>query len=251
MDNQLTIETPEQTRLEFPLAGIGSRFLALGLDTLIQLAATLVLSLAGVLIFSGMVRSPAGGLWALAVFVLFLFLLQFGYFAFFEAVWNGQTPGKRRQHLRVMKASGQPLTSFDAVTRNLLRLVDSLPGFYAVGIVSALLSSKNQRLGDYVAGTVVVHERPLEERAEVRLSYAEGGGAPRYDVSRLAPEEFQLIEAYLMRRAQLSPEVRFKITRQIVERIAGRLEIPPDDQRRPEPLLERLCAEYRNRARFG
>jgi hypothetical protein len=66
----------------------------------------------------------------------------------------------------------------------------------------------------------------------------------------LAPEEFQLIEAYLMRRTQLAPDVRARLTGQIVERIAAKLEISPDDRRRPEPLLEKLSTEYRNRARF-
>ncbi len=250
-DDKLTIETPEQIPLEFPLAGIGSRFLALALDTLIQFVATMVLALIGMAaFFGGLVRSPKSSVWVAALFVLLLFLIHFCYFAFFEALWNGQTPGKRREHLRVIEESGQPITPYDAVGRNLLRIVDSLPGFYAVGIICALLSSKNKRLGDYVAGTVVVHEEPLGEPGQVSMKYAEGGTTSGYDAARLSQEEFQIIEAYLLRRAQLTADVRVQLTRQIVQRIAAKLEVSADDQRRPEPLLEKLASEYRNQARF-
>ncbi len=250
-DDKLTIETPEQIPLEFPLAGIGSRFLALAFDTLLQLLGGLLLGIFAIVIFSvSSFLSPASSVWVAALLVLLFFLLQFGYFAFFEALWNGQTPGKRRQHLRVIKDSGRPITPYDAVTRNLLRIVDSLPGFYAPGIISVLLSSKNKRLGDYVAGTVVVHEKPIAEPVRVTQRYSEEGARSGYDATRISPEEFQLIEAYLLRRTQLAPEVRAQLTLQIVERIAGKLELSPEDQRRPEPLLEKLVTEYRNRARF-
>jgi uncharacterized RDD family membrane protein YckC len=275
--DHLTIETPEQVPLEFLLAGIGSRFLALALDTAIQVLAGALVALAGAVIGAGvgMIGSPQGETWAVAALVLATFLVQFAYFAFFEVFWNGQTPGKRYLHLRVIKDSGRPITAYDAISRNLLRIVDSLPGIYAVGIVSALLSSKSKRLGDYVAGTVVVHERPLlqteiswsakpEKRAPASPapSVLNLGPGPltleettreissTYDVTRLSPEEFQLMEAFLLRRDQLAFDVRTSMARRIAERIAPKLEVSEADQRRPERLLETLVAEYRNRARF-
>lgn len=249
--DKLSIETPEQVRLEFPLAGIGSRFLALAYDTLIQFVAGIVLFFIAAVVFSrNFLFGDAAGVWLAALLVLLFFLLQFGYFAFFETLWRGQTPGKRRQHLRVIKDNGQPISTYDAVGRNLLRIVDSLPGFYAVGIVSVLLSAQNKRLGDYVAGTVVVHEKPLEQQVEPRLRYAGAVTASGYDVTRLSPEEFQLMEAYLLRREQLAPEVRGQLTRKIMQRIAPKLGISPDDQRRPERLLERLVTEYRRQAPY-
>ncbi len=252
-DDKLTIETPEQIPLEFPLAGIGSRFLALAIDTLIYGAAILVIGIVIVVVpFFGIGArgSFSAGMWLTAIFILIAFVIQFGYFAWFESVWNGQTPGKRSQRLRVIRDSGQPISTFDAVARNLLRIVDGLPGFYGIGIVAALLSDKNKRLGDYVAGTVVVHEKLLEEPGQGQMKYAEAGVASGYDVARVSPEEFQLVEAYLLRRPQLVPNVRARLTQQIVERLAAKLEISPEDQRRPEPLLEKLATEYRNRARF-
>src|SRR6266567_4630300 len=165
MDN-LTLGTPEQIRLELPLAGVGSRFLAIALDTLIQIAIGAVFGIAMMAIVSAlMLSSKTAGMWGMALFFIGVFLLQFGYFVIFEVLWNGQTPGKRMMHLRVIEDSGRPINVYAAVARNLLRLVDSLPGIYAVGILSVLLSSKNKRLGDYVAGTVVVHERPLDQQS--------------------------------------------------------------------------------------
>jgi uncharacterized RDD family membrane protein YckC len=276
--DHLTIETPEQIPLEFLLAGIGSRFLALALDSLIQGAATVLLVVAGLLIASGSgishgASKPGGQTWTMALLVLLFFLVQVGYFAFFEALWNGQTPGKRYMHLRVIKDSGRPVTTFDALGRNLLRLVDSLPGIYAVAIVSALLSAKNKRLGDYVAGTVVVHEKPLSAEADLHWESAPratlapplgsvlkliqpvpppqpGAGASLdsgYDVSRLTPEEFHLLETFLLRRRHLAAGVRMQMARQIIERIATKLEISEDDRRNPEGLIERLANSYRRR----
>ena len=250
MEDKLTIETPEQIPLEFPLAGIGSRFLAVLVDTLIQTAISIVLMVLGLLVVIGLLSSSqAAGLWAFAGFILVIFLLQFGYFAFFEAVWNGQTPGKRQLHLRVIKDSGRPITTYEAVTRNLLRIVDSVPG-YGIGILSILLSAKSQRLGDHVAGTVVVLEKPLSTQAKISWNPAPAAPPTGYDIGRISPEEFQLIEAFLLRRYELDPAVRYKMARQIADRLAEKLQIAPEDRRQSEPLLERLANEYRSQAQY-
>ena len=148
-DDKLTIETPEQTSLEFPLAGVGSRCMAMVLDTLIQTGVIIVLVIAMLVLQSQLGDSATGlglgGLWIQAIAYLILFALYYGYFAFFEAIWNGQTPGKRVAHLRVIQESGRPLQVWQAIARNLLRIVDQLPGFYAVGMTSAL---KLKRLKD-------------------------------------------------------------------------------------------------------
>ena len=248
--DKLTIETPELIPLEFPLAGVGSRFLALAVDSLIQFVvgmAGLVLGLLIVLPFS---LSHRPTIWVAAIGILAYFLLQAGYFTFFECLWNGQTPGKRWFHLRVIKESGRPITVYDAVVRNLLRIVDSLPGFYGVGIISALLSSNCQRLGDYVAGTVVVHEEPLASQVQGDWTPRPASASSGYDVSRLTPEEFQLIETFLMRRTQLAPQIRAQMANQIALRLEARLGIPAQNRPNPETLLEHLAHEYRDRMQF-
>ena len=139
--DQLTIETPEQTALDFQVAGIGSRFIALALDTLMQTAVGLIILIAGGIGIAGLSKYwPASETWGAALMVLFFFFLYFGYFTLFEVLWNGQTPGKRWTKIRVIKDSGRPLTPAESIGRNLMRIVDWLPTMYAVGIRSGILT---------------------------------------------------------------------------------------------------------------
>jgi uncharacterized RDD family membrane protein YckC len=160
--DKLTIETPEQTVLEFEVAGVGSRFLALAYDTLLQILVGIGLLIIFLIAGVALPGATQSGIWFAAVIILAYFVLYFGYFAIFEVLWNGQTPGKKKEGLRVIKDSGRPITPAEAVGRNLMRIVDQLPAFYAVGICSVLLSRQNKRLGDFVTGTIVVHEKSLQ-----------------------------------------------------------------------------------------
>lgn len=260
---KLTIETPEQIALEFPLAGVGSRFLALAFDTLVQI-------LLGVIIFAGWmgltwllvpVARIQASVWALAAAVLLGFLVMFGYFALFEILWQGQTPGKRLLKLRVISTSGRPITTYQALLRNLLRLADQLPALYAIGITSVLLTARSQRLGDLAASTVVVHERPtLGEYVTApglatASTWAGAGGVAaarvgqtearreRLNARRLTHDEIALIDRFLQRRADLEWEIRERTASEIAARVRQRLELPPDGDH--EELLERVTTEYR------
>lgn len=244
--DKLTIETPEQTALEFPLAGIGSRFLALAADTLIQLSVLLLL------FFAAEAVAPVGrllgsaSLWMDAGLTIAGFLIYEAYFAFFEAVWNGQTPGKRLVGLRVIKDDGRPIGVYDAISRNLLRIIDQLPGVYAVGVVVMLFSPQSKRLGDHVAGTVVVHERTIESARPFAGSSAEVQ-APIFDPSRISLDEFRLIETFLQRRTSLETEVRRSMAIQIISRVARKLEIEPAPWPDCENLLEAIYTRVRER----
>jgi len=249
--DKLTIDTPEQLSLEFPLAGVGSRFLAMLMDSLIQLVVGLSLFIVLLLVgfgLTGFLRDA--GIWTLALLGLAFFVLYYGYFAFFEAVWNGQTPGKRYMGLRVIKEDGAPITVYDAVSRNLLRAIDQIPALYGVGILSVLMSRRSQRLGDFVAGTVVVHEKPLEGLSGVwrRAAQQEPARVPgsHFGAGRLTPEEFRVIEAFLERRDSLEPEVRSRFAWQIAERLGKSLNVPPEDRRPAEAFLEALAQERRS-----
>ena len=110
----------------------------------------------------GFGRSSTTAIWLAAILIFGFFVLFYGYFILFEAIWNGQTPGKRLTRIRVIKDSGQPITAIDAVARNVLRIIDQLPAGYGIGVLCAWISPQSKRLGDYVAGTVVIHEKPSE-----------------------------------------------------------------------------------------
>ena len=160
------IDTPEQVELAYNVAGVGSRFVAALLDGLIIGAFFVVEILAVVMIGAAATVTPGAGAvaesagkWFVAFVIFVNFAIVWGYFALFEAYWHGQTPGKRAMKLRVIKDSGRQITLFEALARNLVRVVDYLPSFYLVGVITMLCNKRNQRLGDLVAGTMVVHER--------------------------------------------------------------------------------------------
>ncbi len=244
---KLTIETPEQVALDFTLASVGSRFLALALDTLVQASAiaAVILVAVAVLVATG-VAWRGIGVWVEAAALLTLFTLYYGYFGVFEALWSGQTPGKRVVGLRVLSVTGRPVSVSEAVLRNVVRVADQLPGIYAVGILFVLVTGRNQRLGDLAAGTVVVHERPLAAHQDA--------GPPdrvprsRHGAHRLAVEEIAVVETFLRRRSDLTAEARLRAARQIAARIQGRLGIATVDDE--ETFLEEIITEYRAAGRY-
>ncbi|MFZ3215618.1 MAG: RDD family protein [Candidatus Acidiferrales bacterium] len=249
--DKLTIETPEQTALEFPIAGVGSRFLAFGLDSMIQVLASLVVGI-GLGLGPGWIRlgSWLPRVWAVSIIVIFFFALYFGYFAFFEAIWNGQTPGKRLCGIRVIKETGRPITPVEAVARNLLRIVDQLPAFYGVGITSVLLSKQGKRLGDFVAGTIVVHERALQD-VKPLWQPAQSAAPLHSGTQQISGEELALIEAFLNRRYELDPAVRFRMAEQILAKLKPRLTLPAENPLAGEKLLEALAHERRSSAGYN
>jgi uncharacterized RDD family membrane protein YckC len=252
--DKLIIDTPEQIPLEFSLAGVGSRALALMLDTLIMILIGGVLVVIGGFAIWGLAAYwPGASNWAGAIFLIFFFLLQWGYFAISEILMKGQTFGKRQLDLRVIKDSGAPITAYEAIGRNLLRAIDSLPVLYGIGILAVMLNKQNKRLGDMVAGTVVVHERPLADLqpAWTQLTSAQTPESPpsAYNTSRLSVDELQLIEAFLQRRYEMPPQLRIQTAFQIADRVGRTLEIPREGRPDPETLLEILARERRSMGR--
>jgi uncharacterized RDD family membrane protein YckC len=237
--DKLTIDTPEQVHLEFTLAGIGSRFMALLLDTILQSLGYLAVFLLVAFVVGVAPAVTIGrlGTWTAALLVLFLFCLYWGYFAIFETLWKGQTPGKRYAGIRVIKDSGRPITAFEAIARNLLRVVDQIPGIYVVGITCMFLNKRNRRLGDFVAGTVVVHETSAAE-SQPFFNTKEKGDLVLYQAARLKLQE-------------IPPELRQQTAARIADMIGNKLGI--DRQTRPadnEDFLELVVKEFRNHASF-
>lgn len=243
---KLTIETPEQIALEFPLASAGSRFLALAIDTLLQIGGFALLGV--VALVAAILRislQSVFGTWALAIVIVLGFILYYGYFAVFEALWNGQTPGKRVVRLRVITTSGRPITAYEALLRNLVRIVDQLPVVYTVGLLAVFFTERNQRLGDLAADTVVVHEQPAGAvtAAEALGENGPRQTAPRRGAAKLTPQELAVVETFLSRRDDLPHRQRVETAAAIAGRIRRRLDVR--DTAADEVLLEEVAAEAR------
>ncbi|HEY6330878.1 MAG TPA: RDD family protein [Blastocatellia bacterium] len=261
LDDELIVETPERVELHYVLANIGNRFLAAILDHLFQLLAIIAL----IAVLSRFVSSWGEifsmGVWAAGLAVLIIFLIVWGYFVFFETFWSGQTPGKRIMGLRVIRDDGRPVRFFEAFVRNLLRIaIDFQPsGSFAVGVVSTIFSEKSKRVGDYVAGTVVVKERSLEapsledvikvsEMERLRLERS-GGGHFKIDARQLKAAEVKAMQAFLMRRYELPEPKRTNLARQISGSLAAKLGLL-DTGLTPEAVLEEIDRQYRLQVKY-
>jgi uncharacterized RDD family membrane protein YckC len=248
--DKLIIDTPEQVHLEFVLAGIGSRFMAAFLDTLILAGLMLLVAISEALWLTRPLFGKGLDIWVQALATLLFFLVFWGYYIVFEIFWKGQTPGKRWAGIRVIKDSGRPMNPFEAVARNLVRIVDYLPGFYGIGVLTMLLNSRNQRLGDIVAGTLVVHETSDRE-ASLFFNTAQNPGLAMPQAANLTLQEAELIETFLSRRLDIPPEIRRQNAQRIAAMIGARLNIGPES--RPadnEDFLEQVVKEFRNRAKY-
>lgn len=232
------------------LAGIGSRFMAAFLDILIEAALYLILFLLSLMWYSSGVFGGNHSIWWDAFVTLALFCINWGYYAIFEALWKGQTPGKRWAKIRVIKDSGRPINAFEAISRNLVRFVDFLPLFYGVGVITMLLNAKHRRLGDYVAGTLVVHESSDGE-AKIFFNTPAKTEFTLHQAAGLTLQEAELIETFLARRLDIPPEVRRLNGQRIANMVSARLNIPVES--RPadnENFLELMVREFRSRAQY-
>ena len=239
MERTLEIRTGESIAIRYELAGLGSRFLAVGLDLGIQVGVTVAVALAiwpAIRLIGGIpgVASKAGQavIFALAVFAVFA--LYFGYFIAFELWWSGRTPGKRALGIRVVRDAGFPVDVGAATIRNLVRVLEFGFCFYALSAVSALLSAQNKRLGDFAAGTIVVRDRRYEA-TDIDAYLARD----RPTDDGLSTDERTLIERYVTRRSELDVRARATVAAQIAARIRPHLRAP-FDHLDDDALLEHL-----------
>jgi uncharacterized RDD family membrane protein YckC len=247
-DERLTIDTPEQVTLELPLAGIGSRFLAVAVDTVLQAAlyvAGVLMIMVGPRIRAGAFLKPMGA----ALAILFVFCVYWGYFAFFEIIWSGRTPGKRLAGIRVIKESGRPINAYEAIGRNVMRAIDFLPVMYGLGVIVMMLNRHSRRIGDFVAGTVVVYDTATHELAPDWRA-APGSAVQNAPMTRVSVEELSLIETYLQRRFDLDPLVRDAMAEQIAVRITNKTGVSPEPDQSVDEFLEGVARRVRDVARF-
>ncbi|HEX9990628.1 MAG TPA: RDD family protein [Chloroflexia bacterium] len=232
-DEQLTISTPEQVAFHYEIAGIGSRFLASLLDHLIISVALLLVYCASIAVLPAMLATDNGEAvlyLIVAVLVLVVFIIFWGYFAIFEAVWNGQTPGKRAGRLRVIRRTGQPIGASEAMVRNLIRIVDFMPGFYGIGLISMFIDKEARRLGDFAAGTIIIREGEQTRLQDVRVSnptpYSQPTYSP-YQTSYTAPDQLSTQHSALSTRYDPLPGISLR-------------EVTADDYRLMRELVQRV-----------
>jgi uncharacterized RDD family membrane protein YckC len=240
-EDRISVATPEGVDLEVTLAGVGSRFVAGVIDQLLRWAVLLALvALLAVLEATTGADGFSGA--GVVVLIVAIFLVQFGYDVVFETRAAGRTPGKRWTGLRVVKIGGAPVGFVTSALRNILRIVDSLPGFYLVGMVSVLLTRNNQRLGDLAAGTIVVRERrqstSLPAPAEARPAPAD---SELYDVSAISADDMATIRRFLDRRPTLTPEARQRLAMEMATRLGPKV-VGPARRWDPEEFLEYVVA---------
>ena len=250
------VEVPEHVEIGFTLAGFGSRFIAYLIDLCIMfmivallfgaMLALFILSQKG--IYEQFVESPSpsieGAFYALLIslFGLALFIVSWFYFLIFEMLWDGRSPGKKAVGIRVIRDEGSKIAFTTSLLRNLMRVADWLPAFYLVGIVAMFAGKKWKRLGDIVAGTIVVKEekvqwvpaRSIPPPPPGRGADSEGAGIFTTDVcNKLGKEYYNLCYDYMKRHVAIDP-VRAS---QIAGSIAG-------------PVMEKLAITGMNPDRF-
>jgi uncharacterized membrane protein SpoIIM required for sporulation/uncharacterized RDD family membrane protein YckC len=248
------IETPELVVVSYTIAGLGSRVYA----ALIDLVICIIFLIGAVTALVAVVPKPArpgasanaanmSTAWAFAILVLVQFALLWGYYLLFEALRDGQTPGKRVLGLRAVRDGGFPVGFSASAVRNLMRLIDLQPGFtYLVGIGSIALSKSGKRLGDMVAGTLVVRETLTVAPNTAPPPRAEAG-APL--TAQLSDAEFTLLTRWGERRGTLEGDRRRALTTQVAERL--RRALPPDERASDGSQLVRLLGSERTACAHG
>jgi uncharacterized RDD family membrane protein YckC len=237
MQRTVDVRTGEAVAIRFELAGLGSRFLAVVIDGIAQIALLLALFVTAAFTEPMLLRALPSKYFAaaqVAIAVLIVFTIIFGWFVIFETWWSGRTPGKRALGLRVVRDGGFPIDWGASVIRNLVRLIELALGLYALSAISALLSPENKRLGDYAAGTIVVRDR-ADAPPDLDAYLAE----PRTGL--LSAEDRRLVDRFLARRETFEPAARLRLG----ARIAGKIRptLPAEYQRlADEELLEALAA---------
>ncbi len=251
MDDRYTIDTPENIEFTYDIAGIGSRFLAAMIDTLlIGIAETIVILIVG-LTSSALGLRAADSLLA-ALGGLLAFAILWGYYIAFELLWNGQSPGKRVIGLRVVREGGRPITFVGSAIRNLIRIVDFLPALYGIGVVVMFVDHRSRRLGDLAAGTLVVKERRGITLASLTTgavapfpALAPGEALPQptlANIGMLNDEDYNLVQEFLGRRSELGREARARLAAQLAGNIQARLGLPQGGD--AERFLQYVVREY-------
>ncbi|MEM7770194.1 MAG: RDD family protein [Cyanobacteria bacterium P01_E01_bin.6] len=261
--NRFSLRTPESVELEFTLAGIGNRALALCIDYPLWLLIMTVGIFLWSFVSEQLIRllvewsgdADSVDLWLGAIALLIFFSIYVGYFVWFETLWQGQTPGKRIAKIRVIRNDGRPVGLAQSTLRALLRPIDDFPFLGIIGGALIFITAREKRLGDFMAGTLVVVDEQSVKTSAVEVSEQASAVASilsqSADVSRLLPDDFAIVRDYLQRRhgmvADAQRAVCVRLTQEVRERIQM-AELP--DSISPDVFLEAVYLVYQNQSSF-
>src|SRR5699024_982725 len=219
---RVDIKTPEYVSLQFQTAGLGSRAIAMIIDQFILSVVNIFIFIALFLIADKMFTGDS--LWPLAIVIILIFFINWGYFFISESFFGGKTIGKHVTGIRVIQENGHGLTILSSFIRNLLRMIDMLPSGYFIGIMFVFFHSKHKRLGDITAGTIVVHERSakrkkkptaLEKEIQARGLTADSLAIAEWGLNAIGTKEWHLIKTYCLRLPDLQSAERKQLTEQV------------------------------------
>ncbi|KRG12041.1 RDD family protein [Lederbergia galactosidilytica] len=228
------VKTPEYISLQFQLAGLGSRTVAFIIDNIIISIAMVIIMLVGFLLVYAISEIPfmSDAISYLFVFMIIgLFLLNYGYFVVLEFFWGGKTIGKKIMGIRVIQENGQSITFLSSFIRNLLLIIDSLP-YYLVGLLMVFFHPKKKRLGDLLAGTIVVYDENsqskkkqslIEKEIHERGLTKESLSLDTWNLKSMDMKDWNLIRTYANRFKQLDVKDRLELTDQVAEIIFPKL----------------------------
>lgn len=251
--NQFQLQTPESVELEFTLAGIGNRALALLIDYVVLLISLFLFwviygffSFQIIDILEQYVAGDAVEMWLIAIASLISFFLYVGYFVIFETLGMGQTPGKYFTKIRVIQDNGRRAGLGQAIIRSLLRPVDDT---LFIGVFMITFGKREKRIGDWVAGTIVIQA----EQAIAPTTFSISPPAEQLaqelhqvkQITELLPDEFATLREYLQRRHSLNPKARQRLSQQLTERIQSIIHLEQiPNQASSDTFLEAVYLAY-------
>jgi uncharacterized RDD family membrane protein YckC len=251
MTREVLIDTPENVTLEYEFAGIGTRFVANLIDTLLEAVTIVCVALVAVILDLLLLSVAAHWHWSLltkilneaaefvvALTIILTSVVTFGYYILFEYLWSGQTPGKRTTGIRVIREGGYPVDLYCVILRTVLRIIDFMPLLYCVGMASMLATRRYQRVGDVLAGTMVVKQRAptslinLLHATRLRPENLDPAALAliRADADKMTAAEYEAVRHFTERfRSILNPHVRYEAARVIAQPLMERLQIDPPE----------------------
>jgi uncharacterized RDD family membrane protein YckC len=253
MADKLTLETPEQLEINYNIARLGSRFIAALWDTFFIVCLEILLVFGTYLVIDqieGVIGDAVN--WIVGIMVFMVFAIFWGYYVIFELLWNGQSPGKRLTGIRTVRYNGAPIGLSESAIRNIVRIIDFFPGAYGFGVISMFADLKSRRLGDFAAGTLVVHDKvpvSLDTLGKQVTTDTRLLEPALPNLHRLEESEVEAVRRFLQRRDTLQNDIQ--LAAHLATRLRSKLELESPHSslgqaREDLDLLKRVVAQWSN-----